>query len=156
MTATDQLELLMQRAADGELSTEQRHELMELVEQHPDGWRQLACRFLEEQLVSRCIRQAPHSDAPVEESIVRPLTSPAGFWYRHPALTTAITIVLAFVLGLTVPWDRSTDGSVVGGVQVVREGDAPQRALPRDDEFLRKLDAVLRQLELVSKPAPGN
>ena len=149
MTSTEHLQLLMQRAADGELSAEQRHTLMELVERHPDGWRQLACRFLEEQLFSQSIRQSSIAAPPVEESTVHPVRQPNGFWYRHPALTTAVTVILAFSLGLAVPWNRDADrhdGTVVAP-QVV---DLP----PIDDEFRQQVEALRRHLELFNGRLP--
>ncbi len=144
MTSTEHLELLMQRAADGELSEEQRHELMELVEHHPDGWRQLACRFLEEQLFSQSMRQTPLAGPPVEESIVRPMSRPIGFWYHHPALTTAVTIVLAFALGLTVPWNRDAD----------RRDNTVLHTQGVDFELRPELEALRRHLEAFNGPLP--
>lgn len=111
MTSNRRLELLMQRAADGELTPSQRHELMDAAEAQPDGWKQLACTFLEEQLVRQNFQQNPQTADVPEETVVQPLkkTGKAGFWYQHPALSTAVTICLAFVLGLAVPWERQAD-----------------------------------------------
>ena len=163
MTPTEQLKLLIQRAADGELSTEQRHKLMELAEHQPDGWKQLACTFLEEQLVSQTIRQAPLVSSLAEESIVQPVRRTSGFWYHHPTLTTAVTICLAFALGVTVSWNLDSDGSVANLVQLVTDPvdtdpvstDSQQHRSPIDDELRQQLEKVLRQLESLDSPLPG-
>ncbi len=148
MPSTERLELLMERAADGELSAEKRHEVMEFADRHPDGWRQLACRFLEEQLIGRSIRQSPLADPWVEESIVQPIRRPNGFWYHHPALTTAITILLAFTLGLVVPWNRDVGSQEAMPVQAVVEGSVQDHSTIADD-FREELEALQRRVELL-------
>ena len=155
MTPTEQLELLMQRAVDGELCVGQRHDLMQLAERQPDGWRQLACTFLEEQIVSQTIRQAPLVSPLAEESIVQPAHRPTGFWYHHPVLTTAVTICVAFVLGLTVPWNRNAEEQSASRVHLVGDSvnaDSVRRESPVDAEMRQMLR---RWLESFDKPLPG-
>ena len=42
-------EILIQRCVDGELSSEQRHELLQRMEEAA-GWKHLACSYMEDQL----------------------------------------------------------------------------------------------------------
>jgi len=150
MKSTERVERLMQRAADGELSTEQRHELMEAVEQQQDGWKQLACTFLEEQLVGQTIRQAP----PATVSVVQPVRRPTGFWYHHPALSSAVTICFAFVLGLAVPWNQGPNSTPQQTVRTNTESvlaapvstGASSGSAARDIELQRKVATILRML----------
>ena len=107
MTGSHRLELLIQRAVDGELTPAQRHELIESVTDQPEGWKHLACAFLEEQLIAGEVRQSAGAGAQqTEDDVVQPLRTPKGFWYRHPALSTVVTLCVAFVLGLSIPWGR--------------------------------------------------
>ena len=47
---TEEDDRLIQRCVDNELTTAERHELMKRLDQIPEGWKQLACTYLEEQL----------------------------------------------------------------------------------------------------------
>ena len=159
MTSIERLEILMQRAADGELSVDQRHELMAAVEQHPDGWKQLACTILEEQLVGQTIRQTPLSAATLEETTVQPLRRPTGFWYHHPVLTTAVTICLAFVLGLAIPSERDANYTQQSAaMQRVADPVAAQPAsqgVSRDAELNNRLLQILQMLEESDRRLPS-
>ena len=155
MTSNEQLELLMQRAADGELSTEQRRRLIEAMEQDPSRWKQLACTFLEEQLVGRTIREGPVAPADPEQTIVRPARRLSGFWYHHPALTSAITLCLAFVLGLAVPWSQPVVSPVSRSVQMNTQPvltepvgtGAAARSDTEEAELRSQVSRILRILE---------
>ena len=163
MTVSERLELLMQRAADGELSVDQRHELMELVEYQPNGWKQLACTFLEEQLVGQSIRQTPPVSPPPKNLLVEPVRRPTGFWYHHPSLTTAVTICLAFGLGLTVPWEGDSSIDRVNSVPLATDpvltdqvnADLPQQDLSINVELRQQLAELLRELETFNGPPSG-
>ena len=107
MTGSHRLEVLIQRAVDGELTPAQRHELINSVADQPEGWKHLACAFLEEQLIAGEVRQSASARAQQSaDDSVQPLRTPKGFWYRHPALSTVVTLCVAFVLGLSIPWGR--------------------------------------------------
>jgi len=160
MTSTERLEILMQRAADGELSVDQRHELMDAAEQHPDGWKQLACTILEEQLVGQTIRQTPLSATTLEETTIQPLRRPTGFWYHHPALTIAVTICLAFVLGWAVPSDQGrkntqqpTAMQLMADPVIAQPASSP--AVQRDAELHNRLSRILQMLEEPDRRMPS-
>jgi hypothetical protein len=158
MTSTERLEILMQRAADGELSVEQRHELIEAAEEHPDGWKQLACTILEEQIVGQTIRQTPLTATTLEETTVQPLRRPTGFWYHHPVLTTAVTICLAFVLGIAVSSEQHTINTQKSGVmQQLADPVATQPAsqgVSRDVELHNRVSRILQMLEESDRRSP--
>lgn len=165
MISDRRLELLMQRAADGELTPAQRHELMDAAETQPDGWKQLACTFLEEQLVRQNFQQNPKTADVPEETVVQPLKKSEGFWYRHPALSTAVTICLAFVLGLAVPWERQTEPRGIRQVSTPLWAGSAGTGLPADepanDRLVRqrmqqKLVELSGLVEVLARPEPGN
>jgi hypothetical protein len=159
MTSTERLEILMQRAADGELSVAQRHELMEAAEEHPDGWKQLACTILEEQIVGQTIRQTPLTATTLEETTVQPLRRPTGFWYHHPVLTTAVTICLAFVLGMAVPSEQDANNTQQSAaMRLVADPVATQPAsqgVSRDAELHNRLSRILQMLEESDRRLPA-
>jgi len=153
MIAEQRLEMLIQRAVDRELSSAQRRELLDAIAQQPDGWKQLACTFLEEQLVGVGVRGAATAVANMDqpESVVTPVSKQSAFWYQHPMLSTAVTICLALVLGLAIPWQRPaqqpvTSGQTIHGGQPVNIDTGPR--LPEQDEQLRlEIRALRRVLE---------
>ena len=158
MIPEERLEMLMQRAVDRELSSVQRHELLDAIAQQPDGWKQLACSFLEEQLLGVGVRGAATmvANADEPESIVTPNSKQSAFWYQHPLLSTAMTICLAFVLGLAIPWQRTVYQPIASGTTV--RGNQPvntdrRSMLPVRDEQLRdEIEALRRALESFSYP----
>lgn len=160
MTSTERLEILMQRAADGELSVEQRHELMEAAEEHPDGWKQLACTILEEQIVGQTIRQTSLTATRSEETTVQPLRRPTGFWYHHPVLTTAVTICLAFVLGMAVSSEQDAiDTQQSAAMRQLSDPVATQPAsqgISRDAELHNRVSRILQMLEELDRRSPAD
>lgn len=150
----------MQRAADGELSVEQRHELMEAAEEHPDGWKQLACTILEEQIVGQTIRQTSLAAPRLEDTTVQPLVRTTGFWYHHPVLTTAVTICLAFVLGMAVSSEQDAIGTQESAA--IRQLADPVVAQPaargvsRDTELHNRVSRILQMLEELDRRSPAD
>jgi hypothetical protein len=158
MIPEERLEMLMQRAVDRELSSAQRHELLDAVAQRPDGWKQLACTFLEEQLVGIGVRGAatPAVYADELKSTVTPTSKRSAFWYQHPLMSSAVTICLAFVLGLAIPWQRTAHQPSVSiptvlGSQTVNSDNGGM--IPEPDEQLRReMEALRRALESYGRP----
>ncbi len=165
MTSAERLDLLMQRAVDEELSPAQRHELLDRLAECPDGWKRLACSFLEDQLVASGIRQSGtrRSADPCDEPTVQPLRTPRGFWYQHPALSTAISICLAFLLGLAVSGtdaDRTPGvaGSVGRHAESVTVDTTPEPAGPsvtKQESLMREMELLRRTLEAFGRPDGG-
>jgi len=157
MIRKQRLELLTQRAIDGELSAEQRHELLDAIEARPGGWKHLACSFMEEHLVGSGVRQSANAIQPEieKQTTVVPKPVSSGFWYRHPAVSTAVTICLAVALGLALPWNRGTrvqsatpatsrEAQTVG-IENIPSGPTENQVLREEIERLRKETRVLRQ-----------
>ena len=152
MTGSHRLELLMQRAVDGELTPAQRHELIESVADQPEGWKHLACAFLEEQLIAGEVRQSASAGAQqTADDVVQPLRTPKGFWYRHPALSTVVTLCVAFMLGLSVPWGRvlpSSPATSAPTTSTPRHTDSmPVDTTPERTGGMSSQEALARQIE---------
>ncbi len=158
MNSEERLEMLMQRAIDRELSSPQRRELLDALNDHPDGWKQLSCAFLEEQLVGSGVRGAATMAASMDEpaATVTPASRQSAFWYQHPVLSTAVTICLAFVLGLAIPVEQTNQQPVAGaqtvhGGQPVSVGTGSAR-MDRDEELRLEMQALRRLLESFNTP----
>lgn len=98
MTTDD--EVLIQRCVDDEASADERREIMQRFDERPEGWKLLACSFLEEQLFARATKQECASVVPS-----RPV--PAGeqkkvHWFHHPVTSLALSVCVAFMAGLLV------------------------------------------------------
>jgi hypothetical protein len=157
MIPEERLELLMQRAVDRELAPAQRRELLEILNQQPEGWKQLGCAFLEEQLVGTGVRGAATLKASNTEpdSTVTPSGRQTAFWYQHPILSTAVTICLAFALGLAIPVHRTVQqpavaGQTVSGGQPVKLGNGSVGS-DRDEQLRDEIQTLLRTLESFSR-----
>lgn len=158
MNSEERLEMLMQRAIDRELSSPQRRELLDALNNHPDGWKQLSCAFLEEQLVGSGVRGAARIAASIDkpEAAVTPASRQSAFWYQHPVLSTAVTICLAFVLGLAIPVGQANRQPIAGvqtvpGGQPVNVGTGSAR-MDRDEELRLEMQALRRTLEAFGPP----
>jgi hypothetical protein len=99
LTSAEDLSWL-DKLVDGELSDQQRRELLLQLENHPDGWRRCALSFLEAQAWKRSLG-AMASVAPAKES--RPQPARARSWWSGPwgsVLAAAASFMIAFGLGL--------------------------------------------------------
>jgi|GEM_PF-2668897 len=158
MISDDRLELLMQRAIHRELTVAQRHELLDALKEQPDGWKQLGCAFLEEQLLGSGIRGAATmaNTTDESESTVTPASKQSAFWYQHPVLATAVTICLAFVLGLAIPVERANQqpmaaAPTVHGGQPVSVGTGSTR-VDQEEQLRLEIQALRRALESFGTP----
>ena len=112
---TERDDRLIQRAVDGELSADDRCELTQRMRCHPDSWQQLACAFLEDQLLQRAVVGAASKHTADVSHQALPLPGRTkqtnAFWLRHPGLSVAVTMLMTFLLGLLVPWGRTAEES---------------------------------------------
>ncbi|MEZ6122049.1 MAG: hypothetical protein R3C49_02600 [Planctomycetaceae bacterium] len=100
MTRT--LDQLIQRCVDNELTQTERHQLLSQLESVSDGWKQLACTYLEEQLLASAVVDqelqtavrlaGSHSDNRPERR----------HWFHHPLTSAALMACIAFLLGVLV------------------------------------------------------
>ena len=102
-------EILIQRSVDGELSTDERRELLQRMEEVPAGWKELACAFMEDQLFGSAVL-ADTGTSVQAEAATRSGSSPSPSlsrassrrWYNHPLTTVALTVCVAFLAGMLV------------------------------------------------------
>jgi hypothetical protein len=110
---TEHDELLLQRCVDGEISAEQRAELIQQLDAGPAGWKVLACSYMEDQLVARGIARsetAVHADAP-EPQLLRQSEKP--HWFHHPLLSVALSACVAFLGGVLISREISAGGNAL-------------------------------------------
>jgi hypothetical protein len=108
---TEHDELLLQRCVDGEISAEQRAELIQQLDAGPDGWKVLACSYMEDQLVARGIARSEttvHVDTP-EPQLLRQSEKP--HWFHHPLMSAALSACVAFLGGVLISREISVGGN---------------------------------------------
>ncbi|MCR9201034.1 MAG: hypothetical protein NXI04_20535 [Planctomycetaceae bacterium] len=97
-------EILIQRCVDNECSPAERGELIERLDQSQDGWKTLACTYMEEQLFAAACREefqptttagSAGPSAPVSSAQPK-----AGHWFHHPAISMVLTACVVFLLGV--------------------------------------------------------
>jgi hypothetical protein len=111
---TSDEERLIDRLVDGELSDQERRELLLKFENQSDGWRRCALAFLEAQTWGKEFRSL--TAAPAAETVVRPAGRQSS-WLNGPwgsALAVAASFLIAFTLGtawrgLPGPANRNED-----------------------------------------------
>lgn len=101
---TEEDDRLIQRCVDNELSREQRQRLLKRLDELPDGWKTLACSFLEDQLYGNAVReQQSISAAPLVQQ-PKPIAghSDRRNWFYHPVTSLALTLCVAFLSGMLI------------------------------------------------------
>ena len=131
--STDKQERLIQRAIDGELSGEQRRTLLEQCGRSRDGWKSLACAFLEDQLIRQAVGDGSGLSAvdDTESAVpVRPAARVATRWYHYPAVTVPLTMCAALLLGMLMPWDGLSErgpSAQTAPISVMSAADGPRQ-----------------------------
>lgn len=91
-------ELLIQRCVDNECTPVERRELIETLDGSVDGWKNLACTYMEEQLF------AAGCNAPVATTVqpaaVQPQRKNVNYWFNHPAVSMVLSACVVFLLGV--------------------------------------------------------
>jgi len=100
----NELEIKLDRLADGELSREEYAELLCSIEHEEEGWKKCALAFLESQalrtdlgVIIREPSQAPAAVSPAKSAVTAPSQPVAWYWAQAVAL--AACLGLAFWLG---------------------------------------------------------
>lgn len=114
---------LLDRLVDGQLSEEQRRELLTSLDNEPGGWRRCAMAFLEAQ----CWKEALGKFVAEESSL--PITAEKSEPARWPGRIVTLTAMAAsFVLAMWIGW-RVQNGNVVdpgnGGLGNIAQNTAP-------------------------------
>lgn len=133
-------ESLKQKCVDGELSNEEREQLLDWLEQNPSEWKDLACCYMEDQLFGQAVVSEP---VPVRSS-VRPVPQPPKnsrwrLWFAHPVTSVALCLCVAFLSGMLIR-DNSSP-SMAGG-----ESSVPYRLTSTKSEFPRAMSSMLSSL----------
>ena len=104
-------EILIQRCIDNELSVAERRQLIDRMDTTGDGWKTLACGFMEDQAFGNAIAgelcEAPLVRRKPDEarSSVR-----SSHWFHHPMTSVVLVAGIAFVLGVLVPGNFTDSG----------------------------------------------
>lgn len=109
-------EILIQRCVDNECSSTERHELMERLDQTEDGWKTLACTYMEEQLfAAACREEFPPTAIAAAEPATAARTQ-TGHWFHHPAISMVLTACVVFLLGVigAGEYQRRNGGATTG------------------------------------------
>ena len=96
--SSEREEILVQRCVDNECTSAERRELIERLDSSADGWKKLACTYMEEQLF------AAGCNAPAN-TVVQPLPVEEKrrsneHWFNHPAVSMVLSACVVFLLGV--------------------------------------------------------
>lgn len=93
-------EILIQRCVDNECSADERRELIDRMDRNEQGWKILACTYMEEQLfAAACVEEfRPAAAAP--QKPVPAAGQKSGHWFHHPAVSMVLTACVVFLLGV--------------------------------------------------------
>ena len=103
-------ERLIQRCVDNELTADERGELLRQLEDAPDGWKTLACTYMEEQLFAAAVVEPDQQAAArLSSALVQPAAG-RRHWFNHPLTSAALIIFVAFLTGMLISRGRTPDG----------------------------------------------
>ena len=91
-------ETLIQRCIDNELSAGERRQLLTRLDAVSDGWKSLACGFIEEQLFA----DAVISETPAIVPTTTNAPTASRHWFGHPVTSLVLSIGVAFLAGVLV------------------------------------------------------
>ncbi|MEM1068862.1 MAG: hypothetical protein AAGI63_08210, partial [Planctomycetota bacterium] len=100
---SDRLELLV----EGELSDEQRRDVLVECEQDPLRWKALAVAFLEQQKIRDGMKLV-HQDVAIHETMVEPTRSFRSVPWRS-TIALAVCVMIAFTVGFRSGQPASSD-----------------------------------------------
>lgn len=150
-------EVLMQRCVDGELSNEQRHQLLEQLEQQPLLWKDLACLYMEDQLLAQAVsedavraRLVSKADFQARTSLLADTTAQHirwKHWFAHPVTSVVLCLCVAFLSGMLL---RDNNGPALTTNQASSSTSAEsipyQFTSVESDEFPRAMKNALSEL----------
>ncbi|MEO2013685.1 MAG: hypothetical protein ABGZ53_04880 [Fuerstiella sp.] len=127
---TDHDELLLQRCVDGEISANQRAELIQRLDANPDGWKVLACSFMEDQLVASGVAHSVTNDRADsrDPQLLRKKEKP--HWFHHPLMSVTLSVCVAFLGGVLISREMS---SGIGSPHANTVPTTPTQASPSGD-----------------------
>ncbi len=104
-------ELLIQRCVDNELSVADRRQLLEQLDASPDGWKTLACTYMEEQLFASAVVDADQQAAAKLSARTVAVAETKRHWLHHPLTSVALSACVAFLLGLLISGNAGSNSS---------------------------------------------
>lgn len=148
-------ELLMQRCVDGELTNEQRRQLLEQLEQQPAAWQELACLYMEDQLFAKAVGQdvtqkhlISKTGAPLAVQSVTPAaTSNVRWrhWFAHPVTSVALCLCVAFLSGMLLR-DNARPTMTASNASSGNDSIPYRLTSAKSDEFPRAMKNALNEL----------
>ncbi|MEQ9409471.1 MAG: hypothetical protein RIK87_17170 [Fuerstiella sp.] len=97
---TDRDELMIQKCVDNELAADERRQLMERLDQINDGWKTLACAYLEDQLLAGAV--CADSRPRVATTVTDTSAQKRQAWFHHPLTSLALAACVAFLSGVII------------------------------------------------------
>lgn len=140
MSMSEQDEILIQKCVDAELSENEEQRLVARLDQVDNGWKQLACGFLEDRAL-RGLFGNPEADV-FEEPVERPAppmpSSPLrkqqilASWWSHPIVTVGLCLALAFTAGQLINTNSSGNTGLIETAlaDLFSRGDSSEKAVP--------------------------
>ena len=103
-------ERLIQRVIDNECSAAERQTLMQQLDESPEGWKTLACGFLEDQLFASAA-VAPGIHPPAAQPAPQVKRAPRMAWLSHPMTTRILTASVMFLVGFLVSRQATSEAT---------------------------------------------
>ncbi len=100
--SADRNEILIQRCVDNELSAAERRELIQQLDNSDDGWKELACAFMEDRMFANAIRDEPSATVAPPDSLTLPKPEQKSHWFHHPMMSLILSAGVAFLGGVLV------------------------------------------------------
>lgn len=160
-------EMLMQRCVDGELTDEQRRQLLQQLEQEPQAWKELACLYMEDQLFAKAVgtdigqsyllqRQVSKPDSTTSNQHATPSGSTnAGWkhWFAHPVTSVALCLCVAFLSGMLLR-DNARPTMTASNASSGSDSIPYRLTSAESDEFPRAVKNALNELGY-NQPGPS-
>ena len=106
--SSNRTEFLMQRCVDNELNVTERRELFDRMDEYNDGWKELACSFMEDQMFAGAVRKDSIAVAP--PTAVMKAAEKKQHWFHHPMMSLALSACVAFLGGVLISREMQQDG----------------------------------------------
>ncbi|APZ92720.1 anti-sigma factor family protein [Fuerstiella marisgermanici] len=127
--SADRNEILIQRCVDNELSAAERRELMQQLDSCDEGWKELACAFMEDRMFANAIRDEPTATVVPPASLTPQKQKP--HWFHHPMMSLILSASVAFLGGVLISQEMRPDAAgQVAGSGLASRNAAGQRSEP--------------------------
>ncbi len=121
MRMSERDEHLIQKCVDAELTRQEQLQLIERLQHVDNGWKQLACGFLEDRALREMLADPDQlqQTVPAQNSVTATRPAPAALqqgtsrgipaWWSHPIVTLGLCLALAFTGGQLMSGSSSGD-----------------------------------------------